>query len=78
MHFPPGHKFSALFNRNTIKVSYSCMPNIKAEIHKHNINTLEKAQRKHPDTQLCNCTNKKQCPLNRQCLTESIVYQPNI
>ena len=78
MHFPPGHKFSALFNRNTIKVSYSCMPNIKAEIHKHNINTLEKAQRKHPDTQLCNCTNKKQCPLNRQCLTESIVYQANI
>ena len=54
------------------------MSNIKAEIHKHSKNTLEKAQQKHPDTQLCNCTNKKQCPLNGQCLTESIVYQPNI
>ena len=42
-HFPPRHKFSKLFNRNIIKVSYSCMPNIKAEIHKHNKNTLEKA-----------------------------------
>ena len=51
------------------------MPNVKAEIHKHNKNTLEKAQQKHPDTQLCNCTNKKQCPLNGLCLTESIVYQ---
>ena len=50
------------------------MPNIKAEIHKHNKNTLEKAQQKYPDTQLCNFTNKTQCPLNRQCLTESIVY----
>ena len=43
-HFPPSHKFSKLFNRNIIKVSYSCMPNIKAKIHKHNKNTLEKAQ----------------------------------
>ena len=45
-HFPPRHKFSKLFNRNTNKVSYSCMPNIKAEIHKHNKNILEKAQQK--------------------------------
>ena len=63
---------------NTIKVSYSCMPNIKAEIHKHNKNTQEKAQQKHPNTQICNCTNKKHCPLNGQRLTESIVYQANI
>ena len=54
------------------------MPNIKAEIHKHNKNILEKAQQKNPDTQLCNCANKKQCLLNGQCLTESIVYQANI
>ena len=46
------------------------MPNIKAEIQGHNKNTLEKAQQKHPDTQLCNCPNKKQCPLDGQCLTE--------
>ena len=26
------------------------MSNIKAEIHKHSKNTLEKAQQKHPDT----------------------------
>ena len=73
-HFPPRHKFSKLFDRNTMKVRYSCMLNIKAEIHKHNENTLEKAQQKHPDSQICNCTNKTQCPLNGQCLTESIVY----
>ena len=54
------------------------MPSIKGEIHKHNKNTIEKGQQKHPDTQLCNCTNKNQCPLNRKCLTESIVYQANI
>ena len=54
------------------------MPNIKAEINKHNKNTLEKAQQKHPDTQLCNCTKRKLCPLNGQCLTDSIFYNANI
>ena len=61
----PGYKFSKLLNRNTTKVSYSLMPNVKAEIHKHNKKTLEKTQQKHPDTQLCNCTNKKRCPLKQ-------------
>ena len=64
-HFPPRHKFSKLLNRSTFKVTHSCMPNIKAKIHKNNKDTLEKAQQKDPDTQLCNCTNKKQCPFKR-------------
>ena len=68
--FRPRHKFRKLFNHSTIQGSYSCMPNIKAEIHKHSRNTLEKAQQKHPDSQFCNCTNRKKCPLNRQCLIE--------
>ena len=54
------------------------MPNIKAEINKHNKNTLGKVQQIRPDSQLFSCTNKKQCPLNGQCLTESIAYQANI
>ena len=51
------------------------MPNIKAKIHKYNKNVLEKAQKNDPDKQLCNGANKKQCPLNGQCLPNSIVYQ---
>ena len=51
MHFPPRHK---LFNRNTIKVTYNYVPNIKVEIHKHNKYILEKAQQKYPDAKLCN------------------------
>ena len=54
------------------------MLNIKRETQKHNKNTVEKTQLKNPETQLCNCTNIKQCSLNGQCLTESIVYQANI
>ena len=28
-HFPWHHKFYKLFNKNNVKVSYSCMPNMK-------------------------------------------------
>ena len=77
-HCLPHHKFNKLFICNTIKVSYSCIPNINAEINKTTKNTLGKPQEKHPDTQFCNCTNKKQCHLNGQCLTASIFYQTNI
>ena len=40
--FPPRDKFNKSFNRNTIKVSYNCVPNIKGEIHKHDKSTSEK------------------------------------
>ena len=35
-HFPKEHKFHKTFNRNTLKLSYSCMPNIKTKINAHN------------------------------------------
>ena len=34
--FPKEHKFHKSFNRNTLKLSYSCMPIIKTKINAHN------------------------------------------
>ena len=42
-HFPPHHKFSRIFNKNNIKISYSCMQNMKSRINIHN-KTVTKAQ----------------------------------
>ena len=36
--FSKGHKFHKLFNRNNLKVSYSCLPSIKKIITSHNKN----------------------------------------
>ena len=41
-HFPPTHKYRKIFNSNTIKISYSCMPNIKSKIITHNKKILNK------------------------------------
>ena len=35
-HFPRHHKYYKLFNRNNIKLSYSCMPNMNNVIRKYN------------------------------------------
>ena len=43
-HFLPMHKYQKIFNRNTIKISYSCMPNIKSKISAHNTKTLNKPE----------------------------------
>ena len=35
-HFPPGHKLYKIFNKNTLMLSYSCMPNLEAKMDGHN------------------------------------------
>ena len=37
-HFPRQHKFHKIFNKNNVKISYSCMPNMKSVINGHNTN----------------------------------------
>ena len=75
-HFPPNHKFVKIFNKNTIKLSYSCMPNIRSKINGHNKKIL---QPKPAEPQkLCNCLVKEDCPLNGLCLKSSILYQATI
>ena len=75
-----GHTLNTIFNRNTIKISYSCMSNVKQLIDSHNKRllaaynpSLESAK-----TKLCNCRKKGECPLNGQCLTSGVVYQAKI
>ncbi len=40
--FPPNHPLYKIFNRNTLKLSYSCMPNVHQIITAHNKNILSK------------------------------------
>ena len=71
-HFPKEHIFRKIFNRNTLKLSYSCMPNIKTKINAHNREILRSIQSKNAKT--CNCQQKE----NGACLQEILVYYPTI
>ena len=75
-HFPPGHKLYKIFNKNTLKLSYSCMPNLKTKIDGHNKKILKTTPP--PKTKLCNCLKKEKCPLRGACLTENLLYYARI
>ena len=73
---PPGHKLYKIFNKNTLKLSDSCMPNLKAKIDGHNKKILENTPP--PKTKLCNCLKKENCPMREGCLTENVLYYARI
>ena len=75
--FPRGHILQKIFNKNTLKLSYSCMPNMKTVVDAHNKKVMN-TQSPEPDTKPCNCRNKNQCPLGGKCRTSEIVYQATV
>ena len=73
-HFPKDHQMHKIFNKNTVKVSYSCMNNISSILSTHNKNILNPKQRSFG----YNCRNKDNCPLDGECLTPNIIYRADI
>ena len=77
--FPEGSPLGRIFNRNSVKLSYSCMPNIQAIIRSHNTVVLNKAYNCESTTpKQCNCRKKENCPPSGKCLTASVVYQATV
>ena len=70
-HFPKDHKLRKIFNRNTIKISYSCMTNTKQIIDNHNKRILtasiqvdDTAAAAIINNKTCNRRQKNACPLD--------------
>ena len=67
--FPPTNKLHKILNRNTVKISYKCMPNMKQIISNHNKTILNKDNNTESKTNNCNCCIKEACPVNQKCQT---------
>ena len=73
------HKF---INRNTIKVSYSTMPNLAQRIEKNNTK-LEREYYKEQTVEKgcvkkCSCPKGKKCPYGGDCLQKNTVYHAEV
>ena len=79
-HFPASNPLHKIFNRNSVKVSYSCMDNCKSVISKHNFGPLlkNKSDVVASTKKNCNCIESTECPLNNNCLTKSVVYKAEV
>ena len=74
-HFPNGNPLHKIFNKNTLKVSYSCMGNMASITSSHTRTILN------PDVSLeygCNCRSKNECPLQNKRLNPKIVSRSNV
>ena len=75
--FPPSHPLHKILNRNTLKISYKCMPNISRAISKHN-SEVTKPVSDQSETG-CNCRGgTDSCPVGGTCLTTSVIYRATV
>ena len=75
-HFGRNHKYHKIFNRNNVKISYSCMDNVKNIISSYNKKIINSDNEANGKT--CNCRNKGNCSLDNKCLINKIVYKAEI
>ena len=73
-HFLCNNIFYKIFNKNTVKISYSCLRNIPSIIASHNKSILRPKAKEHG----CNCRNKESYPLQNQCLTPNVIYEATV
>lgn len=75
-HFPEKSPLHKIFNRNTVKLSYSCMQNMSNIISSHNKSILNPSKDNAEDRS-CSCpkNSKSDCPLDGQCLSKNIIYK---
>ena len=72
-NFPKENQLHKICNRNTLRLSYSCMDNMATIIKAHNNTIMNKDNNKPPDT--CNCRKKDECPLPGKCTTQNVIYE---
>ena len=73
-HFPKGHVLHPIINKNTVKLSYSCLPNMGRIISKHNSKVLKEASTEPPT---CEC-DEIECPVEGKCGSTGVVYQATV
>ena len=77
--FPKNHPLNKIFNKHTLKLSYSCMPNVKSIISSHNKKVLSTNNTEQVQTDKeCNCRKKNECPLEGKCLQTNVIYQATV
>ena len=76
--FPPQNPLHKLFTRQTVKLSYRCMPNVARAISRHNSKVLKGDQQTQQPTG-CNCAGgAANCPVQGECKTKCVVYKASI
>ena len=80
-HFKQDNILHKIFNRKTLKISYSCTNNISQIINSHNNKLFNKFHNQVNNNNInskkieCNCKFQSDCPMNGLCSLDNVVYQ---
>ena len=74
--FPPNHPLRSICNRNTLKLSYRCTPNVGSIIAANNAKLLMPKPRTNQKT--CNCKGGRICPVDNKCLSSGVIYRASV
>ena len=78
-NFPPHHRLYKIINRNTVKISYSRMPDMVSHISSHNKNiTQESEKSQQPNPKTYDCQVAENCPLNGSCKQFAVIYPADV
>ena len=75
--FDKNNLLRKIFNRNTIKISYRCTPNLGQFISGHNAKVLKETGNPAVERS-CSCRQGVSCPLDGRCLQKNLVYQATV
>ena len=76
--FPPSNPLHKLFTRQTLKISYRCMPNMAQAVSGHNSKLLREDSQTEEQPG-CNCRGGPlNCPVGGRCLTSNVVYEATV
>ena len=74
--FPEDNPLKKIFNKNTVKISYSTTKNVSRIIAAHNRQVIRGNAEK---TTTCNCRGgTEQCPVQGKCNEEGVIYQADV
>ena len=76
-HFPKDNPLHKIFNKNNLKVSYSCTANMDRIIDSHNKKILSEKNERSDETK-CNCRTRSKCPLENNCNQENTIYMATV
>jgi hypothetical protein len=79
-HFTPDHALCKIFNKNTLKISYSCLPNMKSVLDAHNRGIIDNnnGSGTNIDSRNCNCRRAQDCPFEGSCLSKNVIYRADV
>ena len=75
--FPKSHVLRKIVNRNSVKISYKCMPSMQTLISRHN-SKIMKTNPGNTAPPPCNHRQGNICPLGGVCKTPSLIYKATV